>query len=349
MSEISQVRVDSPESYTPQFVDELDELRRRAFIDQLPDTSEMSTHQIEAIENESILLGSDPTTDIEEFREKHHQLLSQLGEVLTSELPGLKDNLAEKVAKFIDEGRMDEIKARLLARSEETKEVIVLDDILKTGYPAKASFLSFQRQVTFSGRALTNALHAQSFGGDYRAVVIENLLSHEILHSFMTGATQLTFVSPNHQVRNGVRLDDISNPLYKEEARNKRYGRWANEALLEVLRRDITDYDEGAYTPGVMILELAEELSPGIIKVGLEAAFLDGSPGAFFGQLELLFGPNAVLDDLDEAVYQAELNGIGTFEDFVVGLLEGGVKGRAKEVLAKLKDKHALSLSDWPE
>ncbi len=349
MSE-SPVLINNPEAYQPVHMDKMDVLRQRAqSLDGLPSQEEMDFDQAEIMAAASRVVGVDYRVEPDQFITKHIELLDGLQETMTNALPAVKERMVEGLVSFL--GLSPEAagptREELIQRLASTQEVIVNDNLFQDGLRSNGRFLNYQRQIVVSGRALTLALDQRS-RPDFENFANDNLLSHEVLHGAMVSGTQETFITPHFPIRNGLRLDALTDPLDSDRIKGITYGEWLSEAVLEYVRRQVTGVDEGAYTTGVIVLEVAEKLDPGIIKEAAMAAFLTGTPAVLFGRLEKLFGPYAV-NDLDEATFIAIRDGWKDFESEFLELVPTIHRQEARAQLQVSRSTHLGSLGSVPD
>lgn len=295
-----------------------------------------------SLENESRLLGVNYLDQPDQFLEAHHQFVESIQDKLTETLlGGMKQELATRLSAFLglNDTEGSEVMEKWLSRSRETVRVLVQDDLTDRFIHGGGNFLGKERQIEMSWRGLVKII-SEVAQDEAMKVIVEGLLAHEVLHSFMVAGTVETHFEPVVSAKNGLRLTPIDNPMDKDTYSYQEHGRWLNEATLEYARRNIMGVQTGNYTSGVIVLEVAEALDPGIVRQAARTAFIDGSPGEIFGRFENIFGPYGI-EELGLTVERGEYHGTQLLKRELIPKIEPQRQGLAELAFDESSAKYA--------
>jgi hypothetical protein len=337
MSEIPHLQlaepvIDTREVYAPSRERSLQRLDNGGMLLALANDFDI-TQKSEVIQ-EAELCGINPNTDPDKFVEAHNSLIAEVDQGLSERLPGIKQSAVTKIAKYFhpndpraEQDMSDTLTSRLTATN------IRVADNLANKWLRGGGFDSASRQILIGSAEIPRHMNSAESAEDFYKQISDEVVTHEVIHGMLaSGRQQLPKREAN--IRNGLRLEIYWHEPEVNKVRGYRYAQWVNEAAIESLRQIATGTEDVRYGSEVMILQMLDELSPGL-KDELMLAAIDGKgPGIAFGKMESLLGPTCI-DHIEELLEKYNFSQMDEFKDEIVRMLPESLREQGSEILDK--------------
>lgn len=300
-------------------------------------TAQRAAHtpwQKEQLRRESRIFGINPDHQADAFVDAHNHLLSDMEQDLQEQLPVVKEQIIDRTATYFFANAPDKkanLRAVLEQRLSATNQVAVNDGLV-TSTTSSGSFNGMTRQPMLNSGRLVEQLDECDDAQDYKTRVYDVILAHELMHGMFTAGTQDTLSYKDTSVRNGLAVSQYENPMSPNMSRHD-HGTWLNEATLESFRQTIMQTEEVHYEPGVMILHMLEELSPGIRDEAVLTALGGEGPGPLFGKIEGLLGPTAIEELGADIASVRSRDDFGAFKKKIVSRLPQELQAQGYEAI----------------
>lgn len=337
MIEASFPRIDVPEAYEGDStvgygrIESGDEFLQRS--------QQYSLQQQAQVSLEAGMLGVNPYTEPDKFIEAHNTLLKEMHTELNADFPAIKQQVVERTARYFgrnDEATQQGIIDLLTTRLADTEQLHVIDNLI-TDRGSLATF-DIHRQPVLTSRLLMNRLNTSRDAAEFCQTIGSVEAAHEVMHGMFTSGVQRTWLQGHEKVRNGLSVTDIDNPLSIAEQKKEKHAEWLNEATLESFRQTIMETDVVRYEPGVMVLHMLDELSPGLRDELVLAALDSSGPGPTFGKIESLLGPTAIEDVGELLTGVTDFAGLEPFKDAVARLLPKDLQEKGRQILEEKQE-----------
>lgn len=344
MSENPLLEIDTPNLYRPIQKDAYPRLE--TVEDFLAQKDNYDAYQYKELTLEAEMFGINPDTNPEGFIAAHSLLLNEAQHELTERLPALKKDLINKVAAHFfqeDDPRNGQLRDTLTNRLDATNQVII-SDRLTSGKHKSNKFSPGSRQITMASHELVNLMDEKDNIASLYDTTDKVIVAHELLHGASTHGRQEVEPGVHIVTRAGLAVSQV---IEVEDGKSKRFsqGKWLNEATIETLRQKVMETDQVRYEPGVMVLHMLEEFSPGIEDELALAAIASKGPGEVYGKIEALLGPGSIEDIGTMLLHIKGFAELEKFKDYIAARLPINLQDKGR---ALLNDKEAQVFSWSP-
>lgn len=295
--------------------------------------------QLQQIQAEKDFFGVSDTISDESFVKLHRQFCEDILNDLQSRLDGIKKEVVARISQYLasgDELESTKLKRMMDSRLQATIRIELLDGLCSENKKGKkASFRLPTRQIEITLSEILRILNSSQNPEDYAIELADHIIAHEVIHGVLAIETESNDFHSNFPVRNGVDLGSSSNAT-----NGQRHGEWINEAMIESLRNELFNTGTVSYELPVIILEMLDQIDPGLRKAVVQVAISGDNPDEIFARIETILGPSGI-DNIAKLLKEIKsISDVPLFNRKFLELLNEEFRDRARKILEEKENQY---------